>query len=641
MNDYHIGRLGQVVPHSATANVYPGRTPHWIRGNAQERIPHRWIVADTESRRIPLADGEQLAFKLACGARWRDDLPTGDRLERADFWDARAFWRWVTEWCYTHGRTILWFHNAGHDLGQLRAFELLPQMGYELEWCNLSRDVSVVTWRGPRGTLVIADTYTWVPKSLDELAPIVGSVKTRLPGNNDPDDVWLERCRADVETTRRIVVELLAFIKAEHLGNWQPSGAGMGNTAWRHRFMNHKVLVHDDATALEAERTAMHTGRAEAWWHGKPGGGPFTEWDMHMSYCRIAAECNLPAKLFEHDVKPNREVHQWAMDKWRTLGRVTVTTRLPVVPARIDGRIYWPVGTWETWLWDTELALLARSGGSYVVHEQYRYTRRPILQDWARWSMTMCGLSADHVHPIAREWVKHQSRATIGRHALRTPSWEHFGDNWMPHTGISLMTDDQTGLTSRMMHVGTRVLIETGRSEANNAVPQVTSWIMAEARSRLWGACQVAGYENVVHVDTDSLICNAAGTARLEAAVAEGLPGAWRPKGTWKRIEVTGPRHYAAPGRTQVPGVPKKARKQADGSYVGEVWDSLAKSLTDDPSHAGRIRARTWRPAHTDHRRPWQEETNGPALPIRTGPPASEGSPHHDSDPESTLPGQP
>lgn len=620
MNDWHIGRRGQVVPHSTTANVYPGRTPHWIRGNAQERIPHRWIVADTESERIKLPDGEQLRFRLCCASRWRDDLPTGDRLEHADFWNARAFWEWVTGWCWTHGRTVLWFHNAGHDLGQLDAFGILPALGYELEWCNLSRDVSVVTWRGPRGTLVIADTFSWIPKSLDELLPHVGLAKTPLPGKGDPESVWLERCRTDTEGTRRIVVELLRFVREEHLGNWQPSGAGMGHTAWRHRFMDYKVLVHDDADALTAEREAMHAGRAEAWWHGRARGGPFTEWDMHMSYCRIAAECLLPAKLVDHDVKPSPKVHQFGLDHFRTLARVTVRTDQPAVPARINDRVCWPVGTWTTWLWDTELELLKQAGGTYRVHEQYRYTRKPLLKAWAEWSIATCGLSGDVVHPIAREWVKHQSRAHIGRLALRTPSWEHFADNWLEHTGISLLTDNNTGETTRVMHVGTRTLIETGRSEAANAVPQITSWIMSEARHRLYRACQVAGIGHVLHVDTDSLITDAAGTACLESAARTGLAGAWRPKATWTRLEVTGPRHYRTPSVRQVPGVPKRAKEQPDGSFVGEVWDSLARSLTESPDAPGRIRERTWRPQKVDHRRPYAGEENGPAQPIRTGP---------------------
>jgi hypothetical protein len=626
---FHVGRRGQIVPHSTTEQRYPGRTPHWIRGNAQERIPHRWIVADTESARHKLADGEQLRFRLACAVRWRDDLATGDHLERADFWDAGQFWAWVTDWCFTHGRTVLWFHNAGHDLGQLDAFRLLPALGYELAWCNLDRDVSVVTWRGPRGTLVIADTYTWIPKGLDELGGLVGVAKTRLPGRDDPDEVWLERCRTDVEATRRVVAELLRFVRDEHLGNWQPSGAGMGHTAWRHRFMDHKVLVHDDAAALEAERAAMHTGRAEAWWHGKAAGGPFTEWDMSMSYPRIAAECDLPAKLWEHDVRPSKKVHQFALDHWRTLARVTVTTDVPVVPARLEGRIAWPAGTFETWLWDTELQLISETGGSYTVAEQYRYTRKPALQAWAAWTLRTCSLGADHLHPIAREWVKHQGRAVIGRMALRTPSWEDWGENWLPYTGITLITPQGSAESRRMMHVGGRVLAETGRTEAANAVPQITSWIMAECRARLWRAAIAAGLGNVLHTDTDSIITSRAGTARMITAADNGLPGAWRPKATWRTLEITGPRHYRAPGRRQVPGVPKRAVETSPGKFEGEVWDSLARTLTEAPGDAGRIRVRTWEPRRIDYRRPYQGETDGPAQPIRLGGPDQEGN-HHD-----------
>lgn len=612
-----IGRRGQVVPPSTTAVRYPGRTPHWIRGNDQERIPHRWIVADTESLRRKLADGEQLAFKLGCATRWRDDLPTGDHREQLRFTDPRTFWEWVIEYCWTHGRTVLVFHNASHDLGQLDAFTWLPALGADLRWCNLSRDVSVATWATPRGTLVICDSYTWCPEPLEELGVMVGLAKTRLPTEHDPDPVWWERCETDVEITRRVVQILLDYVRDQHLGNWQPSGAGMGHTTWRHRFYTDKILVHDDAEALAAEREAMHAGRAEAWWHGRAAGGPFTEWDMAMSYCRIAAECLLPAKLWDHDVAPTRKVHQFGLDYWRTLARVEVTTEHPVVPARVNDRTCWPVGTFQTTLWDTELQLITETGGRYRVLEQWRYTRKPALRAWAEWSIQQCGLSGDRVHPVARTWIKHQSRAVIGRLGLRTPSWEEWGDNWLGHTGISLLTDPAAGTTHRLMHVGGKVLEETERTEAQNSCPQIPSWIMAEARSRLWRATVAAGQLHVLHVDTDSCLTDRAGTAALEEATRRGLPGAWRPKETWRRLEVTGPRHYQAPGRRQLPGVPRRAVETAPGVFTGEVWDSLARTLTEAPGTGQRIRERTWRPQRVDHRRPWTEEGPHRAEPMR------------------------
>ena len=610
-------RDGRPKPPSTAALRYPGRACHWIRPNSQERIPHRHIVADTESDRLPLADGEQLRFHCAAAARWRDDLPSGDHLERGYWTSPRQFWEWVLDYCWSHGRTVLWFHNAGHDLGQLDAFRILPALGCELRWCNLSRDVSVVTWATPRGTLVIADTLTWVNVPLEDCAPLTGMAKTPLPRRGDPEPAWRARCEADVEITRRVVAQLLAFIAAEHLGNWQPSGAGMGHTAWRHRFMTDKVLVHDDAGALAAEREAMHAGRAEAWHHGRAAGGPFTEWDMHMSYCRIAAECLVPAKLWAHDPRPSRRVHEWALEHWRVLARVTVTTDQPVVPCQHDGRTLWPTGTFDTTLWDSELQLITDAGGTYTVHEQWRYTRKPALKAWAEWSLACCGLPGDRLDPVARLWVKHQSRAVIGRLALRTPSWEEWGENYLPgHAGISLVTDS-SGVTRRQMHVGSKVLEETDRAEASNSVPQVTSWIMAEARARLWRATLAAGQEHVLHVDTDAVITDAEGSSGLERAITGGLPGAWRSKERWRSLEITGPRHYQAPGRRQVPGVPRRAVQTAPGTYEGEIWDSLARTLTEAPGAAGRIRLRTWHPQRIDHRRPWTGDGPHRALPVR------------------------
>lgn len=604
-------------PPSTAANRYPGRTCHWIRTNEAERIPLRWIVADCESRTRPIDGGEEQSLRCAAAVRWRTDLATGDHAERARFTEARPFWEWVRDWCYTHGRTVLWFHNASVDLAWLDAFRILPALGYELAWCNLDRQVSVVTWRSQHGTLVIADTYTWINVALAEAAPFTGIAKPRLPADTASLEAWFARCEADVAITEQVVRRLVRFVRDQGLGNWQPSGAGMGWTTWRHRFLDHKILVHDDAAALAAEREAMHAGRAEAWWHGRALRGPFTDWDMRMSYTTIAAEELLPAKLWEHDIAPTARVHSWALSKFSVLARVTVTVDQPVVPARHGGRTVWPVGTFDTVLWDPELALITEAGGTYKVHEQWRYVRRPILKRWAEWSIAMCQLDEPAVDPIARLWIKHQARATIGRSGLRTRTWQEWGENWLPHAGISYLTDKATGTTTRLMHVGGTVFAESGMAEADKSCPQIISWVMSEARARLWRAAQAAGLDHVLHVDTDSLITDAAGSAALAAAAAAGLPGSWRTKDRWRRLEITGPRHYRTPSVRQVPGPPKGAVETEPGVYIGERWDSLATTLTEGRHGLVTVRTREWRPRTVDHRRPYQGEGDGPAQPIR------------------------
>jgi hypothetical protein len=612
-----LPRAARQIPPSTASRPYPGRTPHWIRPNAAERIPVRWLVADCESK--PRRDGPVEVQTLRCwsASRWRTDLKSGEARETARGTDAAAFWAWALEWCHTHGRTVLWFHHASVDLAWLAAFEQLPAAGCELVWCNLDRDVSVATWKTPGGTLVIADTWTWTAQPLEALSGMVSITKPPLPKDDDSIESWHARCDADVAITEAVVRELLDYVRTRHLGNWQPSGAGMGYTTWRHRFYTHKILVHDDSDALAAEREAMHAGRAEAWWHGKAQDGPFTEWDMRMSYTTIASECLLPTKFWDHDKAPTRRIHRWALEHFRVLARVTVRTAVPVVPARIDDRITWPVGEFETMLWDNELALITATGGRYKVHEQWRYTRKPCLKAWADWSIEQVSLGSPVLTDVQRTWVKHQARATIGRMGLRTASWQPYCDNWMPaYTGLSLLSEAGQP-DRRLMHVGGKVWAETGKEETQQSVPQITSWIMAEARVRLWNACQAAGLDNVLHVDTDSLITNAAGTAAIQAAIHQGLPGHWRPKATWRKLEITGPRHYAAPGRRQLPGIPKRAVKRPDGKYEAEVWESLATTMAAGRTGEVRVTTRPYEPRRVDYRRPYQGETSGPAIPIK------------------------
>jgi hypothetical protein len=596
-----------------------GRVAHWVKGNAAERIPLHWIVADSEARRDHAVWGEDQTLRCVVGHAWRTDVKSGE----ADSWhkgiSAYAFWEWVTNWCYTHGRTVLWFHNASYDLRTLDAFRVLPGLGYELEWCNLDNNVSVCNWRGANGTLIIADTWTWTNKGLAAMQGATGIKKPRLPKDDDSIEAWLARCTADVQITEAIVRDLVGYVRNEHLGNWQPSGAGMGYSTWRHKFMTHKILIHDDTAALAAEREAMHAGRAEAWHHGDAIGGPFTEWDMHMSYPTIAAECDVPAKLRDHDVKPSRRVHEWAMKYFGVLARVIVKTAVACVPAKVDGRIMWPVGQFETTLWDTELKLITATGGTYKVLEQWRYVMRPALKAWAEWSIQQCGLTDDRITPIQRTWVKHQSRAVIGRFALRHASWERWSENPGGYCGISHMLDIETGETSRLMHVGSRVFRETERKEAESSAPQIPSYIMAMARVRLWEAVQAAGPQNVLHMDTDSLICNKAGSALLRAAIADGLPGNWREKKHWRRIRVTGPRHYRTPDRNVIPGVPLSAVETRPGVFEGEVWESLGTSLAAGQPGSVRIHNREWQPKRVDYRRPWTEDEDHPALPVRVG----------------------
>ena len=76
----------------------------------------------------------------------------------------------------------------------------------------------------------------------------------------------------------------------------------------------------------------MHTGRAEAWRHGKLEYGVWTEVDMKNAYVSIASECDLPAKLKFTLGAISIEQYRKLSACYRLLCNCTVTTDQPIVP---------------------------------------------------------------------------------------------------------------------------------------------------------------------------------------------------------------------------------------------------------------------------------------------------------------------
>lgn len=595
------------------------RSSHWVRHNQQERMPTRMVAFDTEARATRDKDMEIQDWRMGCAIRWRTDLKTGDHSEGGVFDNPVSLWRWVSEYTREGTRTVVWCHNLGYDCRISQVFTILPMLGFRLEWCNLDRNVSSMTWRSDHGTLVFADTWTWLPMELESIAPQVGLVKFNMPKSTASDIDWQRYCMRDAEIVYHVVSRLCKFITQQGLGNWQPTGAGMAMATWRHKFLSHKVLVHDDTEALECERLAMYTGRAEAWRHGKLGIGTWTEVDLRNAYLTIAATTSLPRKLHMSTGRITNSQYRELRERFNVLCYADIQTDVPVLPYRDDGRILWPIGIFSGWYWDAEIDAAISYGAKVTIRRSYVYASAPVLQQWAEWVLALLHKSNDATDPVVRTWIKHCGRALIGRIALRTPSWEPWGSNPEGITGITHVTFPDDGLSTRLLHVGSETLIETRRMEGKDSLPQITGYIMSVCRVMLWHGMNHAGTSNIAHVDTDGILVNALGLANLSTAYGPEFGRRWALKGSYRSLEVYGPRAYRRDGARVVSGVPAKAKEGKDGIIRGERWSSLSADLTEASGSIVTILPGRWTIKKTDPRRRDSGEGRTDTMPYEVG----------------------
>jgi hypothetical protein len=579
--------------------------PHYIKTNEGVRIPRRWLYLDCEAESKSNGTVETQTWRLGC-TWWEhrdNDAKRWIRPELKRWENPEELWEYVSSKTAKRSRTIVMAHNIGYDLRVSRGLEILPALGWELKTMSLGgRNLSMVMTR-EGATLVMADFMAWLPHSLDKVGTLAGYKKMPLPAWDADIEEWWQRCERDVEIMRMANRELLDWIENGDLGNWQKTGAGMSWAVWRHKHYTHKVLIHADPGAREAEVAAISAPRNEAWMHGDLSGQQWYEWDLPLAYPRIAQSASLPHMLIGKVSPITWELLDAATPAHRYLVRATVTQDQPLLPTHGEDGYLWPTGTFTGWYWDCELRLLKSRGGTAELHDAYWYRGAPVLNKWANWIIDLVERGEGIYSPIQMAAAKHWARALIGRFGAKYPKWEDFGP--APDNGVMLREclDYDTGQEGKLLTVGGKCWLAMDYTYLADANPAIFGSVLAEARCRLWECMEVAGLENVAYVDTDSLVVNTAGNRRMANWTRAGAGWGIRVKNRSRHLEILGPRQLLWDYQPRISGLPRGAVPLEGDLWRTRRWQSIESGLASNTPGQVTISEVVIQVTGRDHRR--------------------------------------
>lgn len=584
------------------------RVAHWVKPNEAVRVPRRNIFVHTVARTKATKTGSVKSWGVAV-ATFRATPKGRKQTETTQvFTESGDLWSAVAAFTVEGARTVLWAHNLGFAARLADCMQTLPRMGWELLAHNLAPHGTWFIWGKGKMRLTMVDVAAVFPKLLPEIGKAFGLGIRAVQANRETTEQALERCRDGEAIVRTAVVAYLDWIESAGLGNWQFTGAGQSYAAFRHLHLTHKLLVHDDVDALAMERAAMWTGRCEAYWHGTWSREVIDEWDFSTSYASICAESTLPTKLV--GIMPER--YPWERhrndDQVAFVAEVSVTTELPVVPCRRDGRILWPVGSFDTTLWDAEIFEAIDAGATVTVHGGYLYRKTPALKSWAEWVIGMLSPGDNEAEAWQKIIVKHWSTALIGRFGMMYPQWLDLGT--MPRAGVDrrVCIDIDTGERYDLVQVGHNLFQQGAMVEWQHSMPAVTGYVMALARVKLWRLLSAMPPRTALYADTDSILVHDSQRDAMASLAATAAGKGLRLKRSWDGFGIYGPRQLVTGNRVRVAGVPTAARQIGRHEFAGEVWESLAASMGAKRSDRIVTRDRVWHAKGVDRRR------EGPAI---------------------------
>jgi hypothetical protein len=327
---------------------------------------------------------------------------------------------------------------------------------------------------------------------------------------------------------------------------------------WRTAFADHAVYVHRNKDALDLEGAAYYGGRCECRYIGTYPGRVY-HLDYRSLYPSICARLRMPALLERVQQAADAPTDLAAERGSLLIADVKVSTPEPCYPFRRYGDTYYPVGTFYTTLAGPELSHALQRGRVRSLGRSAWYTGEPVLARYVNelWRSLCSARSVGDADISAA--LKRLLVCLPGRCGQRGYRWEPvkpsstapiWGEWWRPDEGDWLQ---------HYRAIAGEVDVEVREDWAPESIPAIAAWVCSAGRMLLWESMEQAGQGNVLYYDTDSLIVNEEGYARLVAqgAIHDNTLGSLRLVRRVNRAEIQGIKHYTLDQVQVCAGLPK------------------------------------------------------------------------------------
>lgn len=360
---------------------------------------------------------------------------------------------------------------------------------------------------------------------------------------------------ADREALGVFARSMVAALGAAGLGTLQLTTGSQALYGYSKSYMETRPYTHMHADALRLERSALHGGRAECYRLGRVD-GPIYCLDFAGFYASIMAELSVPVRLLHYGAKWDGQAERLALEGRGMLAHVRVRTEFPSYPGVRHGLTIYPVGEWWTTLAGPDLLAAANAGEVVEYGEWAAYDCEPALKCYALAMTRLRDGASSRENKLLKRWAKGLAVTLVGKWAQTERQWEDRPNVKMPGRWGHWPYRGKSGHWTRWRSVAGLAQVEVQGGETPTSCPAIAAWIYSEGRRRLWDAQLMAGRDEVIYSNTDSLFVTGTGYMRLlrYGMVGSGEPGRLRLQEVLPWIEILGISHYRTPGRTVCAG---------------------------------------------------------------------------------------
>lgn len=555
---------------------------HYLKGNKTMSRPRHMVFFDTETNTVKsTAEGDELTLKLYTAVYYR---PGDKRQKPVEHWTDGVTQDSFVLWLLSHSqpKSCLYVFSANiwFDIRILNLFDLLKDADFKVRMCLSSGHVFLAKLTNDTRTIRFINIQNILPVSVAKLGSIIGIKKTEVDFDSCSDADLLEYCYNDTNIIFKAMLLWLDFITLHNLGSFGQTLASQAFAAYRHRFMNSRIAIHDNVKVLKLERAAYFGGRTECWSLGKLKTKKVYILDINSQYSFVMRDNVYPRVLKFQSASIAPDKAYALTSHYCIVARCRLDTDEPVYAKRGNNKTLFPVGRFETVLCTGSFRYAYEHNHIVSIEQSALYLNGKLFERWVNELYALRQKYMAEGNEVMKFLVKRILNTLYGKFGQRgdtilkeydSPDYEFKNERYL---------DYDSNIWYREIQVGNHVKIVREKDvESMHSFPAIAAHVTDYARLYLWRLLKVAGLKNVYYMDTDSLYTNKAGYANLKDYIDETKLGSLALEKIAETVIIHGPKDYITDGKCKIKGINRLAKKIDENTYECTIFPGIRRDI--------------------------------------------------------------
>lgn len=524
------------------------RSAHYIRPNQASRRPSCIVFLACDSDVEENARGDRIEhFRSACVAVWkRRSVCSSDTPDIRRFDDPGQVWDYLVSNVHLRSRTVVVSAHPIRELTLLDHLAHATERGFEMHDPVSTVRYTAISYRNKTCNLLFVSHHNVFHRS------------HRLP----------REAEAQVAAMWRCWMALLEMLDEHDCGDFKLSLGSQAMAIYRHRFIQHPILIHGDAYVDRLERKSATGACYQPQFAGSAPPGAFYYVDVNAMYPYCMRSFVLPWRLRGCSGALPLATLERHLQHHLCIATVRLKTDFSIYPHRMDGRTVFPVGEFTTTLttpdlWNAieeraikEVQAAAWYDGEHLFDRFVDYwwsARREYAQRGERVKAGLC-----------KSWMV----AFYGRWGARYHETVEEGQAEPGEYGSGSLLDADTGEIRSYTVLGGKMISRRRIGLAPDAFPAIMAHVAAHGRNVLFEYARKAGLGHVYVYLSDGLIVDQIGFDRLQDDLDDDRLGALKCKIEAETLETRSDVEYVLGERHWLSGVKRDATRVEDGVLV-------------------------------------------------------------------------